>query len=64
MLAAERTWDIEGDVDAELRHKLAERLWWVLVLADQLGVDAPRACADTMDRIDAGLTRTLRGAGA
>ncbi|WP_329065281.1 hypothetical protein [Streptomyces sp. NBC_01429] len=64
VLAAERTWDIEGDVDAELRHKLAERLWWVLVLADQLGVDAPRAYADTMDRIDAGLTRTLRGAGA
>lgn len=24
VLAAERTWDIDGDVDAELKHKLAE----------------------------------------
>ena len=29
VLAAERTWDIDGDTEAELRHKLAECLWWV-----------------------------------
>jgi hypothetical protein len=64
VLAAERTWDIDGDVDAELRHKLAECLWWVFVLADRLGVDMPEAYESTMDRIDAGLAQTLRSVGA
>jgi hypothetical protein len=61
VLAAERTWDIDGDVDAELRHKLAECLWWAFVLADKLGVDLPEAYEATMDRIDTGLRKTLRG---
>jgi hypothetical protein len=60
-LAAERTWDIDGDVDAELRHKLAECLWWVFVLADRLGVDLPEAYESTMDRIGAGLSRAVDG---
>ncbi|WP_016906428.1 hypothetical protein [Streptomyces xiaopingdaonensis] len=64
VLAAERTWGIDGDVDAELQHKLAECLWWVFVLADRLDVDMPEAYAATMDRINAGLERTLRGMGA
>ncbi|MFE3737010.1 hypothetical protein [Streptomyces sp. NPDC059134] len=59
VLAAERTWGIDGDVDAELRHKLSECLWWVFVLADRLDVDIPEAYATTMDRIGAGLERTL-----
>ncbi|MEU6032025.1 hypothetical protein ABZ825_34330 [Streptomyces tauricus] len=61
VLAAERTWDIDGDVDAELRHRLAECLWWVFVLADRLDVDMPEAYEATMDRIGDGLQRTLKG---
>ncbi|MBB4904565.1 nucleoside triphosphate pyrophosphohydrolase family protein [Actinophytocola algeriensis] len=60
VLAAERTWDIDGDVNAELRHKLAECLWWVFVLADRLGVDLPEAYASTMDRIRGGLEQSVR----
>ncbi|MFF2189395.1 hypothetical protein [Streptomyces sp. NPDC058155] len=63
VLAAERTWGIDGDVDSELRHKLAECLWWVFVLADRLDVDMPEAYEATMDHIDAGLRRTLEGMG-
>ncbi|WP_413105699.1 hypothetical protein [Streptomyces sp. Inha503] len=59
VLAAERTWDIEGDVNAELRHKLAECLWWVFVLADKLGVDMPDAYEATMDKIANNLEQTL-----
>jgi hypothetical protein len=58
-LAAERTWDIDGDTDAELRHKLAECLWWLFVLADRLDVDLPEAYDATMDRIGGGLTRAV-----
>lgn len=61
VLAAERTWGIDGDVDAELRHKLAECLWWVFVLADRLDVDMPEAYAATMDKIGSGLQQALRG---
>ncbi|MFD5899250.1 hypothetical protein [Streptomyces sp. NPDC060366] len=64
VLATERTWGIDGDVDTELRHKLAECLWWVFVLADRLDVDMPGAYVATMDDIDAGLRRTLEGMGA
>lgn len=61
VLAAERTWDIAGDTDAELRHKLAECLWWVFVLADRLDVDLPEAYEATMGRIGADLTSTVEG---
>lgn len=64
VLAAERTWGIDGDVDAELRHKLAESMWWVFVLADRLDIDMPQAYEDTMDRIGDGLQQSLRGMGA
>ncbi|MFC4630747.1 hypothetical protein ACFO6V_21045 [Promicromonospora alba] len=55
VLAAERTWDIDGDVDAELKHKLAECMWWLFVLADKLDVDLPAAYAETMQKIGGGL---------
>jgi hypothetical protein len=55
VLAAERTWDIPGDVDAELEHKLAECMWWLFVLADKLDVDLPAAYAETMEKIGGGL---------
>ncbi|MGN9787895.1 hypothetical protein ACTMTF_41185 [Nonomuraea sp. ZG12] len=59
VLAAERTWNIDGDVDAELRHKLAECLWWIFVLAERLGVDLPEAYPSTMDRIRGELERAV-----
>jgi hypothetical protein len=62
VLAAERTWDIDGDTDAELRHKLAECLWWVFVLADRLGVDLTDAYPATMSRISDGLRRAVDNA--
>lgn len=56
ILAHDGTWDIEGDVDAQLRHKLSESLWWVIVIAERLGIDITDAYAATMDRIEAGLS--------
>ncbi|MFD7025848.1 hypothetical protein [Promicromonospora sukumoe] len=55
VLAAEHTWDIAGDVDAELRHNLAENQWWRIVQAHKNGVDLPAAYAETMERIGGGL---------
>ncbi|SOD98698.1 hypothetical protein [Blastococcus haudaquaticus] len=55
ILAHEGTWDIDGDVDAQLAHKLSESLWWVIVIADRLGIDISEAFADTMNKIELGL---------
>jgi len=55
LLAHDGTWEIAGDVDAQLAHKLSESLWWVIVIADRLGIDISAAFADTMDRIEHGL---------
>ena len=59
ILAQEGTWGIDGDSEAELKHKLAETLWWVFVLAERLDIDIDQAFADTMANIRAGLNGTI-----
>lgn len=55
ILAREGTWQIDGDVTAQLEHKLAESMWWVMVIAERLDIDIADAFASTMDQIEAGL---------
>lgn len=59
LLAHDGTWDIDGDVDSELQHKLAESLWWIFVLADRLDIDMSEAFSATMDRIQEGLEKSV-----
>ncbi|MEX5260340.1 hypothetical protein [Kocuria sp. CPCC 205263] len=59
LLAHDGTWAIDGDTDAELKHKLAEALWWVFVLAEKLDVDIDKAFAETMSTIRTGLNETI-----
>jgi NTP pyrophosphatase (non-canonical NTP hydrolase) len=59
ILANDRTWGIDGDVDAQLRHKLSESMWWVMVIAERLGIDMAEAYPETMDQIEAGLVRAV-----
>ncbi|WP_221585979.1 hypothetical protein [Microbacterium sp. G2-8] len=59
LLAQEGTWKIEGDSEAELRHKLSESLWWVFVLAERLDIDIDQAFARTMSTIRSGLNDTI-----
>ena len=42
VMAKEGRWLHEGDLPKELDDKLADCLWWVLVLADRLGWTSPR----------------------
>lgn len=64
VMAAEGRWIPGGDVEAQTRGKLAECLWWVLVLADRLGVDIDDAYASTMGGIEAHLTERVEQLGA
>lgn len=59
LLAAEGTWDIDGDPRAELRHKLAESMWWTFVLADRLDIDLDEAFEATMSSIRSNLEATI-----
>lgn len=59
LLANEGTWEIDGDAEAELKHKLAETLWWVFVLADRLDIDIDQAFIETMATIRSGLDATI-----
>lgn len=67
LLAHDGTWGIDGDVDAELKHKLAESVWWNFVIADRLGIDLGQAFTDTMgsisEALDGTIARTAPGAG-
>lgn len=63
ILANDGTWDIEGDVTAQLEHKLAESLWWVIVLAERLNIDITDAFTATMDRIEQGLVPAVEASG-
>ena len=55
LLAHDGTWDVDGDVNAELKHKLSESLWWIFVLAERLDIDLDAAYADTMQEIRSNL---------
>lgn len=59
ILASDGTWEIDGDVTAQLEHKLAESLWWVMVLAQRLDIDIAENYATTMDRIEEGLLQAI-----
>jgi NTP pyrophosphatase (non-canonical NTP hydrolase) len=59
ILANDGTWDIAGDVAAQLEHKLAESMWWVMIIADRLGINVADAYAATMDRIEDGLSSAV-----
>ncbi|WP_218220326.1 hypothetical protein [Nesterenkonia sp. Act20] len=59
LLARDGTWPIDGDTDAELKHKLSQALWWVFVLAERLEIDIDQAFAETMSSIRANLNNTI-----
>jgi hypothetical protein len=59
LLARDGTWGVDGDSEAELKHKLAESLWWVFVLADKLDIDIDQAFVETMSTIRNGLNTTI-----
>lgn len=62
VLAHDGTWGVAGDIDAQLQHKLAESIWWVLVIAERLDIDIDNAFTETMDRIEAGLRPSVEAA--
>ncbi len=59
VMGAEDRWMHEGDLPKELRDKLAECLWWVLVLARRLDVDMTGAFTAKMDEFERNLAASV-----
>jgi NTP pyrophosphatase (non-canonical NTP hydrolase) len=59
VMASGGQWAPEGDVPELLRGKLAECLWWVLVLADRLDVDITDAYQAKLGAIEAHLQEAV-----
>lgn len=59
MAVTEGRWAPEGDAGELLRGKLAELLWWVLVLADRLDVDIADAYESTLGDIESRLEEAV-----
>jgi len=59
VMGAEGRWMHEGDLPKELADKLAECLWWTLVLSERLDVDMTRAFTAKMDALDLQLTASV-----
>ncbi|WP_187292161.1 hypothetical protein [Bacillus sp. 1NLA3E] len=43
VFAASGTWDYGKDMEAELKRKIPECIWWLLVLSNRLGIDITEA---------------------
>ncbi|MGE8556434.1 MAG: MazG-like protein [Chryseobacterium jejuense] len=42
VMSHQKTW-LKKDSEEELEHKLAENIWWLIVLADRTGIDLKEA---------------------
>jgi NTP pyrophosphatase (non-canonical NTP hydrolase) len=56
LMANEGRWVHEGDTRKELQDKLAECLWWILVLSDRLDIDITQAYLSKVKDLQAGLS--------
>ncbi len=62
VMAAEGRWVHDREVKPELTAKLAECLWWILVLSDRLGVDLTEAFTSFMDKLDRDFVKSVAAA--
>jgi NTP pyrophosphatase (non-canonical NTP hydrolase) len=59
VMATEGRWKPEGDLPSQISEKLADCLWWILVLSDRLDVDIAEAFVANMERIELGLKESI-----
>ncbi|MCF2650804.1 MULTISPECIES: MazG-like protein [Niallia] len=42
-MAHQKRWPTGTDPQADLEHKIAESIWWLMVLADRMGIDSEKS---------------------
>lgn len=47
----------DSDVPAELAHKLSENMWWLIVLAERMGIDMEQSMAEFLQSMEQKLNK-------
>ena len=54
-MARENRWPLSGNTEEELKHKLGESIWWLIVLADRMNINIEEALdrflTDTIEQL-------------
>lgn len=51
-MANEKRWPVSGDEVEELKHKLSECIWWIIVLADRMNIDISKSLDDFLSSLE------------
>ncbi|WP_223605824.1 MazG-like protein [Chryseobacterium sp. OSA05B] len=51
IMSHQKRW-LKKDSDAELKHKLGENIWWLIVLADRTGIDIKEALDEFLTKTE------------
>lgn len=62
VMASSGTWGYAGDEKEELKHKLSECLWWIMVLSNHLDIDITKEYQAFINKLDTNLTKSIKEA--
>src|SRR6201989_2708546 len=51
IMSHQKRW-LKKDSEAELKHKLGENIWWLIVLADRTGIDIKEALDEFLTKTE------------
>jgi hypothetical protein len=51
-MSQQERWPAGGDTNAQLSHKLGESVWWLIILADRMGVDINTALENFLNKTE------------
>jgi NTP pyrophosphatase (non-canonical NTP hydrolase) len=51
-MANEKRWPVSGDEVEELKHKLSECIWWIIILADRMNIDISKSLDEFLSSLE------------
>ncbi|RPJ99325.1 MazG-like protein [Priestia endophytica] len=49
-MAHQERWPTGSDPESELRHKVGECIWWLIILAERMGIDSEQALEQFLEK--------------
>ena len=51
-MAQQGRWPVDDSNEVDLEHKIGESIWWLMVLADRMGIDSEEALETFLSKIE------------
>ena len=51
-MALQGRWPVDDSNEVDLEHKIGESIWWLMVLADRMGIDSEEALETFLSKIE------------